>query len=427
MASVDNKKAAFDSKDTASETTDTDSEGKETTDTDSDSKTTTATACEVYQHREITSLSELQPGDHIQVPEKVTQPKKWSLGLSSSSSSSGRSHFKRKKAVSTDLSSAVHHMLVVRVLNPEKVLVIHKTVDGVKKEVKSLDAKEVTVVEYECEFSGEEAIENAEKCHGDEYDRVNSNDEHFVTKAKIGTAFSSKNNGIVEWRVNYSPRKIKSVHELSPGDHIRVNGSMRLRDMIRGSSRSSNDPKKWAAYTHHMMVVKVLESDQILVIHKTDTGVNEKAVSHRSKDITVLDYESKYNGEEAIAKGRDLYGEEYSVLTSNCEHFVTEARTGRKSCGQLKKAFMGGVIGGGVGVPIGGAGGGIGGAITGAIVGGMFFPPFGALPGAVAGGLVGGVAGGLGGGGVGVAGGGFGGLKLANKTLHKKTKLKLLK
>lgn len=312
-------------------------------------------------------------------------------------------------------------MLVVRVLNPEKVLVIHKTVDGVKKEVKSFDAKDVTVVEYECEFSGEEAIENAEKCHGDEYDRVNSNDEHFVTKAKTGVEFSFAKNGIVEGRVNYSPRKIKCVHELSPGDHIRVKGSMQLRHMI-GSSRASNDVKKSAAYTHHMMVVKVLESNQIMVIHKTEDGVVEEAISRRPKEITVLDYESKYNGEEAIARARELYGEEYNVLTSNCEHFVTEARTGRKSCGQLQKAFMGGVIGGGVAVPVGGAGGAIGGAIAGAIVGEVFFPPFGALPGAVAGGLVGGVAGGLGAGGVGVAGGGFGGLKLANKTLHKKRK-----
>ena len=365
---------------------------------------------DIYKYRGITSLSELQPGDHIIVPEKATQPKK---RLFSSSNIFGKSYFKRKPAVSPDQSPAVHHMLVVKVLNPEKVLVIHKTVDGVKKEAKSLDASEVTVVEYECEFSGEEAIENAEKRHGDEYDRDNSNDEQFVTMAKTGVKFSFTNRGIVEGRVNYSPRKIKCVDELSPGDHIRVNGGMRLR--LR--SRSSNDTKKWAAFSHHMMVVKVLKSNQIMVIHKTEDGVVEEAISRRPKDITVLDYESKYNGEEAIARARDLYGEEYSVLTSNCEHFVMEARTGRKLCGQLQKAFMGGVIGGGVGVPVGGAGGGIAGAITGAIVGQMFFPLFGALPGAVAGGLVGGVAGGLGGGGVGVAGGGFGGLRLANRKL----------
>lgn len=404
MASGDNREIASDSK----MTTDTPSDGKTSTEAAHDYK--------IYEYRSITSLSELQPGDHIQVPEKATQPKKRPWKLFSSSVSSGSSGNSQSKQATWNRT--VHHMLVVRVLNSEKVLVIHKTVDGVKKEVKSLDAGEVTVLEYECEFSGEQAIENAEKCHGEEYDRVNSNDEHFVTKAKTGIEFSYTDNGFIEGRVNYSPRKIKCAHELSPGDHIRVKGAVGFRDMIR-SSRPSNDPKKWAAYTHHMMVVKILETNQIMVIHKTEDGVVEQAISRRPKDITVLDYNSKYNGEAAVARARDLYGEEYNVLTSNCEHFVTEARTGRKSCGQLKKAFLGGVIGGGVGVPVGGVGGAIGGAITGAVVGEVLFPPFGAIPGAVAGAVVGGVTVGLGAAGVGIAGGGIGGLRLANKTLPK--------
>ena len=370
------------------------------------SSDTTATK-EEYKYREITSLSELQPGDHIKVTEREKSPPgRWHLfGRFSSFSSSSSS----KPGCSSESKCGDHHMLVVKTNSAGKVHVIHKTMGGVREEAMALNAKDVKVIDYECKFTGKEAIENARWCHGDEYDPANSNDEHFVTKAKTGHAFSNTHKG----RVEYSLRNIQCLHELNPGDHIRVKGSMRLPDMIRGVSRPSNTPQKWSAYTHHMLVVKAINSSRVTIIHKTEDGVVEETNEYEPEDITVLDYESQYNGEEAIARARKIHGEPYKVLTSNCEHFVTEARMGEKCSGQINGVVVGGAIGGLTGAPVGMVGGIFAGAAVGGGVGGFF-----AGIGAVAGAVIGGAVGLLGLGGLGAAGGGVGGLRRANRTIQ---------
>ena len=386
--------------------------------TSSDSDTTAAK--EEYKYREITSLPELQPGDHIKVTEREkSPPRRWHLFgrfSSSSSSSSG------KPGCSYESMCGDHHMLVVKTNSAGKVHVIHKTMGGVREEAMALNAKDVKVIDYKCKFTGKEAIKNARRCHGDEYDPANSNDEHFVTKAKTGHAFSNTHGSgktdVPKGRVEYSLRYIQCLHELNPGDHIRMKGSMRLLDMIRGVSRPSNTPKKWSAYTHHMLVVKAINSSRVTIIHKTEDGVVVETNEYEPKDITVLDYESQYNGEEAIARARKIHGEPYNVLTSNCEHFVTEARTGEKCCGQIEGVVVGVAIGGLAGALVGVVGGIGAGAAVGAGVGGVLFAGIGALPGAVAGAVVGGAVGLLGVGGLGVAGGGFGGLRRANRTIQ---------
>ena len=386
--------------------------------TSSDSDTTATK--EEYKYREITSLPELQPGDHIKVTEREkSPPRRWHLFgrfSSSSSSSSG------KPGCSYESMCGDHHMLVVKTNSAGKVHVIHKTMGGVREEAMALNAKDVKVIDYKCKFTGKEAIKNARRCHGDEYDPANSNDEHFVTKAKTGHAFSNTHGSgktdVPKGRVEYSLRYIQCLHELNPGDHIRVKGSMRLPDMIRGVSRPSNTPKKWSAYTHHMLVVKAINSSRVTIIHKTEDGVVVETNEYEPKDITVLDYESQYNGEEAIARAREIHGEPYKVLTSNCEHFVTEARTGEKCCGQIEGVVVGVAIGGLAGAPVGVVGGIGAGAAVGAGVGGVLFAGIGALPGAVAGAVVGGAVGLLGVGGLSVAGGGVGGLRRANRTIQ---------
>ena len=73
---------------------------------------------------------------------------------------------------------------------------------------------------------------------------------------------------------------------------------------------------------------------RIKVIHKTGHVIHvkvvEEVVSYKPEEIRVLDYESKFTGEEAIKRARALSGESYGLFTANCEHFVTEARTGIK-------------------------------------------------------------------------------------------------
>ena len=341
-------------------------------------------------------MMELQPGDHIRVTEKTTPARR----------------FLKKLVRSSRAKTDYRHMLVVEPHSEARVHVIHTTANGVREEVLSLDAKDVTVFEYECKFTGKEAIERARDYHGDKL-----NDEHFVTMAKTGTAFDTDETNTP---TKYEAHKIKSLRELKAGDHIRVRGMgdlfLRLSQSV---SQLSRKKRKWGRmYTHHMLVVKVVDPNRIRVIHKVDTGVVEETESFKADEIRVLQYECRYEGEEAIARARKKFGEEYNLVTSNCEHFVMEARTGKKLSGQLKMMAAGGLVGGVVGAPMGVVGGVITGAITGGGVVGVFFPLLGAIPGAVAGGVMGGVVGFLGGAGIGAAGGGVGGLTVANASAH---------
>ena len=227
-------------------------------------------------------------------------------------------------------------------------------------------------------------------------------------------------------------RSISKLSELKPGDHICVQGSKGKGSFASyststsygtsesSSSSSSDDSKRTAAYTHHLMVVRVINNRTIEVIHKTkdpdERGryVHQDKKRYRPEEITVLDYESKYTGDRAVqqAQGLSAY-KKYNLLTSNSEHFVFKARTGEKQREQIGDTAKGGMVGRGAGALAGGgAGVGIGALVGGAL--GSVVPGPGTFTGAAIGSVIGGVLGAVVGTG-GAAGGGFAGLKLSNK------------
>ena len=132
-------------------------------------------------------------------------------------------------------------------------------------------------------------------------------------------------------------KTISTLYELKPGDHIRVRGE--LGEFL---DTFSNDLK---VYTHHMLVVEVLNRHEISVIHKTVRGVEEEKRPYRPDDITVVEYDSAYSGETAVQRARERKQQCYNLVLSNCEHFVTEVRTGEKRSIQVRTAVWLGVIG----------------------------------------------------------------------------------
>ena len=131
--------------------------------------------------------------------------------------------------------------------------------------------------------------------------------------------------------VSCTVRKIDSLWELQSGDHIRTRGELGL-------------------YTHHMLVVRVVSNSKILIIQKTQRGVEEKTESYQAKDIEVLDYECSYTGDKAIQRARERMNQKYNLWVGNCEHFVTEVKTGEKQSIQVQTAVKVGV---GVAVGVG--------------------------------------------------------------------------
>lgn len=181
-------------------------------------------------------------------------------------------------------------------------------------------------------------------------------------------------------------RKIEKLEELQPGDHIRVptsgSGSRSSFSFSTksGSSKSTSDGCS-SPYTHHLLVVRVIDNKNLKVIHKNDQGVIEEKLPFKVEAITVLDYDSKYKGREAIKKARNMSDQKYSLLNANCEHFVFEARTGEKHSMQVPAAKRGLAFAGGGGAAIGAA---VGSAvpILGTISGALVFGTFGFLLGA---------------------------------------------
>ena len=105
-------------------------------------------------------------------------------------------------------------------------------------------------------------------------------------------------------------KSITSLYDLGPGDHIKTN---------------------WILYDHHMIVVKVIREDRIGIIHKRkdQEPVVEEEVSCRPDDLTLLVYDSPFSGVEIVMRARERIGQSYyNLVFANCEHFVTEVRTG---------------------------------------------------------------------------------------------------
>ena len=131
-------------------------------------------------------------------------------------------------------------------------------------------------------------------------------------------------------------RTVDSLWKLQPGEHIRARGDL-------GEFVDSYVPEL-KVYTHHMLVVQVLSASEIRIIHKTkDRGVVEEIRSYQPEDITVFDYDCAYSGQNAVRRARERSGEGYNLALSNCEHFVTEVRTGTAQSLQVQTAVKVGI------------------------------------------------------------------------------------
>ena len=236
-----------------------------------------------------------------------------------------------------------------------------------------------------------------------------------------------------------TPKAVKSLTELEPGDHIRVPSSKEPSQCSSGFTSSSEiesvstplsnivesshpESRKGKTYTHHLLVVKPITDRKVKVIHKVknenenEISILEETMSIDPRDVTVLEYDTSHTGQEAVERARQKKkeGEEYCLLTKNCEHFVTEVRTGKKESAQIEGAVDGAVSGGVLGSVVGtGGGAGLGAVIGGAI--GSVIAPGGRKVGAQVGGFIGAFAGAA----IGVSSGGIAGcvegLKAVNK------------
>lgn len=85
-----------------------------------------------------------------------------------------------------------HHLLVSKVNNDGSIKVIHKT-NEVKEEVRSHKPKDIWLLDYSSDYTGEAAIRRARERLGEgKYDPVTANCEHFVTEVCTGKAQSTQ-------------------------------------------------------------------------------------------------------------------------------------------------------------------------------------------------------------------------------------------
>ena len=64
----------------------------------------------------------------------------------------------------------------------------------------------------------------------------------------------------------------------------------------------------------------------------------EEEVSYRPEDLTLLVYDSPFSGTEIVRRARERIGQTYNLVSANCEHFVTEVRTGSAVSLQVETA-----------------------------------------------------------------------------------------
>ena len=118
---------------------------------------------------------------------------------------------------------------------------------------------------------------------------------------------------------------ITSLHDLKPGDHIKVNRLF---------------------YDHHMIVVEVLNESTVRIIHKRKEieAVVEEDMPFTPEQITLIVYDCSYNRQEIIERARERIGEDYNLLWANCEHFATEVRTGNAVSLQVDTVSQWGIM-----------------------------------------------------------------------------------
>ena len=155
------------------------------------------------------------------------------------------------------------------------------------------------------------------------------------------------------------------LQDLEPGTHIKY-------DCVLQEKK-----KTVLTVMHHALVVEVINDYQLLVIHNDGQNVAEELIMMDASDITVVVYECVYSGNDAIIRARERLGDGYNVLSDNCEHFVTWARTGKGESKQVKKGTGAGLVGLGAG------------AVAGAVIGSAFAPGVGTIVGGIVGGALG--------------------------------------
>ena len=122
--------------------------------------------------RSIHRLTELKPGDHIQVPGNR------SSGIRSTQNSDSDNERR-------DCNRDTHHLLVIKVIDELHVQVIHKvTNEGAREEVKCYTPRDITVLDYTSLCMGEEAIRRARERIGNEYSQSWNNCEDFICKVR---------------------------------------------------------------------------------------------------------------------------------------------------------------------------------------------------------------------------------------------------
>ena len=159
-------------------------------------------------------------------------------------------------------------------------------------------------------------------------------------------------------------RRIRSLRDLNPGDHIKMKCQL------------PKNKKKSYSVDHHALVIQVVNDSQLRVIHNDGVEVVEEIETYYSGQLMVVEHSSCFLPDEAIRRARSKIGERWDLLWNNCEHFVNWAKTGRRDSLQLKKAAALGVAGA------------TSGAATGAAIGSVV-PVVGTAIGAGVGGLVG--------------------------------------
>lgn len=160
--------------------------------------------------------------------------------------------------------------------------------------------------------------------------------------------------------VYYCERKISSLSELKPGDHVKSPCTHPLT--IRKDWK--HDLHVW----HHALVVEVLSDKEAKVIHNNGK-VCEATMTYESLErVTVLEYPCSYSPEEAIERARTKLGKKW-VFNDTCEHLVTWAKSGEGRSVQVRKCVVVGVVG----------------SVVGAVFGTLLFPGVGTLVGGVLG------------------------------------------
>jgi len=166
-------------------------------------------------------------------------------------------------------------------------------------------------------------------------------------------------------------KRIKSLSELQPGDHIKLPCEM-------GGAAKKKKRKVGGVIAHHAIVVEVVDEKTLKVIHNNGELVVEEVDEFDPEELTVVVYSECNSPDVVLYLARSKLGLKYNTIKENCEHFATWAKTGKPESKQVQAGMTGGAIGT------------LGGAAVGAAAGaalGSFVPVIGTGIGALIGGL----------------------------------------